>query len=57
MSSERKCPVTGMTHEHAAARGTSNRDWWPNQVDLRILHQHSALSNPVSYTHLTLPTN
>lgn len=47
MSSERKCPVTGMTHAHAAARGTSNRDWWPNQVDLRILHQHSALSDPM----------
>ena len=48
MSSEGKCPVTGMTNAHAAARGTSNRDWWPNQVDLRILHQHSALNDPMS---------
>jgi catalase-peroxidase len=48
MSSEGKCPVTGMTHGHAAARGTSNRDWWPNQVNLGMLHQHSALSNPMS---------
>ena len=47
MSSEGKCPVTGKTHEHPAGRGTSNRDWWPNQVNLRILHQHSALSNPM----------
>jgi catalase-peroxidase len=50
MSSERKCPVTGMTHEQAAPKGTSNRDWWPNQVDLTILHQHSAKSNPMGET-------
>lgn len=42
MSKESKCPVT-----HAAGRGTSNRDWWPNQLNLRILHQHSSLSNPM----------
>jgi len=30
-----------------AGRGTSNRDWWPNQVNLHILHQHSSLSNPM----------
>lgn len=42
MSKEGKCPVT-----HAAGSGTSNRDWWPNQLNLRILHQHSALSNPM----------
>src|SRR5512136_2050040 len=29
-------------------RGTSNRDWWPNQLNLRILHQHSSLSNPMN---------
>jgi catalase-peroxidase len=32
----------------SGARGTSNRDWWPNQLNLKILHQHSALSNPMS---------
>ena len=32
---------------HAAARGTSNRDWWPNQLRLEILHQHSTKSNPM----------
>ena len=40
-----KCPVL---HTTVAAR--SNRDWWPNQLDLRILHQHSALSNPMGET-------
>jgi len=47
MNSEGKCPVTGRTHEHAAGRGTSNRDWWPNQLNLKVLHQHSALGNPM----------
>ena len=42
MKDESKCPVT-----HAAGRGTSNRDWWPNQLNLKILHQHSSLSNPM----------
>ncbi len=37
MSDESKCPVTGST----AIRGTSNRDWWPNQLNLGILHQHA----------------
>jgi catalase-peroxidase len=31
----------------ASGGGTSNRDWWPNQLNLRILHQHSSLSNPM----------
>ncbi len=31
----------------AMGRGTSNRDWWPNQLNLHILHQHSSLSNPM----------
>ena len=31
----------------SGARGTSNRDWWPNQLNLKILHQHSPLSNPM----------
>ncbi len=32
---------------HTAGGGTSNRDWWPNQLNLKILHQHSAQSNPM----------
>ncbi len=47
MSSESKCPVTGRTNQPAADKGTSNRDWWPNQVNLRILHQHTSKSNPM----------
>jgi len=34
-------------HEHTAGRGTSNRDWWPNQLNLDILHQRSSKSNPM----------
>ena len=40
-----KCPVTG--GGNMQTRGTSNRDWWPNQLNLRILHQHSTKSNPM----------
>ncbi len=47
MNDESKCPVTGRTSRQVAGRGTSNRDWWPNQLNLNILHQHSALSNPL----------
>ena len=47
MDSESKGPVTGRAHEHAAGRGTANRDWWPNQLNLKVLHQHSAMSNPM----------
>ena len=42
-----KCPVTGRTHKTISGGGTSNRDWWPNQLNLRILHQNSQLSNPM----------
>jgi catalase-peroxidase len=47
MTDERKCPVTGATSKPTAGRGTSNLDWWPNQLNLKILHQHSNLSNPM----------
>jgi len=47
MSSETKCPVTGKTRQPAAGKGTSNRDWWPNQLNIKILHQHSDLSDPM----------
>ena len=47
MNEDSKCPVTGSAHKPTAGRGTSNRDWWPNQLNLRILHQHSSLSNPM----------
>jgi len=47
MNGEGRCPVTGATHQHPARKGRLNRDWWPNQLNLKILHQHSALSNPM----------
>ncbi|HTY91551.1 MAG TPA: catalase/peroxidase HPI [Methanocella sp.] len=47
MSEDSRCPVTGMTSKQAIGRGRSNRDWWPNQLDLDILHQHSPMSNPM----------
>ena len=43
-----KCPVTGATRKTSAGGGgTKNRDWWPNQLKLNILRQHSGLSNPM----------
>ncbi len=44
---ESKCPVTGASKKSIAGRGTSNQDWWPNQLNLRLLHQHSSMSNPM----------
>ena len=44
---EMKCPVTGKKREAIAGGGTSNKDWWPNQLNLKILHQNSNLSNPM----------
>ena len=41
MTGESKCPFMG------GARAQTNRDWWPNQLNLQVLHQHSALSNPM----------
>jgi catalase-peroxidase len=42
-----KCPVMHGAAKHATAAGRSNRDWWPNQLNLRILHQNTSLSNPM----------
>jgi len=42
-----KCPVMHGGGKHTTFAGRSNRDWWPNQLNLRILHQHSARSNPM----------
>ena len=41
MTSESKCPFTGGAPAH------TNKDWWPNQLNLQVLHQHSTLSNPM----------
>ena len=42
-----KCPFTGATAKQTAGAGPTNRDWWPDQLKLNILRQHSALSNPM----------
>lgn len=42
-----KCPFSGGGAQHSAGGGTSIRDWWPNQLNLKILHQHSSLSDPL----------
>jgi len=47
MNEDSKCPVTGRTNKPTAGGGTSIRDWWPNQLNLKVLHQHSAMSNPM----------
>ena len=46
MADESKCPFTGAGRT-IAGRGTTNRDWWPNQLNLGILHQHAPASNPM----------
>jgi catalase-peroxidase len=45
--SEAKCPFHGGSLKQAAGGGTRNRDWWPNQLKLNILRQHSSLSDPM----------
>lgn len=48
---EGKCPFSGKASaekpKHAAGSGTGNRDWWPNQLRVDLLHQHSSKSNPL----------
>ena len=47
MNGESKCPFTSGALKHSAGGGTTNSDWWPNQLNLNILRQHSSLSNPM----------
>jgi catalase-peroxidase len=48
MSNEAKCPFSGAIRTNATARGaTRNADWWPEQLNLAILHQHSSKSDPM----------
>ncbi len=47
MSSEAKCPFPHTAGKNTTAAARSNADWWPNQLKLGILHQHSAASNPM----------
>ena len=47
MSTEAKCPFSGGARKQATASATTNASWWPNQLNLKILNQHSPLSNPM----------
>ena len=51
METKSKCPVLGDVRppaaRHTAAAALSNRDWWPNQLNLKILHQNSAKASPL----------
>jgi catalase/peroxidase HPI len=47
MTKESKCPVTGATSKIPSSQGTTNRNWWPNQLNLGVLHQHTKKSNPM----------
>jgi catalase-peroxidase len=47
MSDENKCPVSGGRHGHTTVLAKVNRDWWPNQLNLHVLHLNSPLPNPM----------
>jgi catalase-peroxidase len=47
MSDEAKCPFSSGARAHTVAGAPSNANWWPDQLNLKILHQHSQLSNPL----------
>jgi catalase-peroxidase len=47
MNEVNKRPVMGSNREHTGGGGTTNQDWWPNRLNLDILHQHSSKSNPM----------
>ena len=47
MASESKCPALGGAHRHTAVGTMSNQHWLPNQLNLKILHQNSSLSDPM----------
>src|SRR5205823_2508870 len=47
MATETKTTATNGAPRHAAPRALSNRDWWPNQLNLQVLHQNSPQSSPM----------
>jgi len=47
VNEDSKCPVTGGSNKSTARKGTSNQDWWPKQLNFKILHQNSLMSNPM----------
>ena len=47
MTGDAKCPFSNSAAKHTIHGTQSNANWWPNQLNLKILHQHSQLSNPM----------
>ena len=47
MAEEKKCPVTGMKSGKTTIGGTKNKDWWPNKLNLKMLHQNPVAGNPM----------
>ena len=47
MTAESKCPVLGGSHRHTAVGATANQHWWPNQLNLKVLHQNTPQSDPM----------
>jgi catalase-peroxidase len=47
MSNETTCPFSGASRAPTVAGAITNADWWPNQLNLKILHQHSPMANPM----------
>jgi len=59
MSEAAKCPFNHGANNQVTDSGTSNRQWWPNQLNLSILHQHTAVSDPmeVDFDYATVFTS
>ena len=51
MTEVSKCPVKVVVENNTASAGTSNHDWWPNQLNVNVLHQHSEKSKPFSQNY------
>ena len=47
MSTELKCPFANAASKPTVAGGRNNADWWPNQLNLKILHQNAAVADPM----------
>ena len=47
MTTEAKCPFASGARKHATAGATTNASWWPNQLNVKMLNQHSPLTNPM----------
>ena len=50
MTNESKCPVMGGSKRHSVTGTTANQRWWPNQLNLKILHQNSSAADPMDGT-------